>query len=130
MVQNKTNTLLRAYGAIKTAAAKAAGKLHGNKRELTMRFYKEAGMWYADVNGWPGPKAMCAMVDGADIFLDYLSNYGNEVTLDLSLDQNTDTMYLITDTLIQQTTVHITPPKWGIANTSFGSAASRNSSLV
>lgn len=86
MVQNKTNTLLSAYGAIKTAAAKAAGKLNGNKRELTMRFYKEDRTWYADVNGWPGPKAMCAMVDGADIFLDYLSNYGNEVTLDLSLD--------------------------------------------
>ena len=49
MVQNKINRLLSAYGAIKTAAAKAAGKLNGNKRELTMRFYKEAGMWYADV---------------------------------------------------------------------------------
>ena len=86
MVQNKTNALLSAYGAIKTAAAKAAGKLNGNKRELTMRFYKEAGMWYADVNGWPGPKAMLLMVDGADTFLDYLSNNGDEVTLDLSLD--------------------------------------------
>ena len=41
MVQNKTKTLLSAYGAIKTAAAKAVGKLNGNKRELTMRFYKE-----------------------------------------------------------------------------------------
>ena len=86
MVQNKTNTLLSIYGAIKTAAAKAAGKLNGNKRELTMRFYKEERTWYADVNGWPGPKAMCAMVDGADVFLDYLSNNGDEVTLDLSLD--------------------------------------------
>ena len=86
MVQNKSNALLSAYGAIKTAAAKAAGKLNGNKRELTMRFYKEEGMWYADVNGWPGPKAMCAMVDGADTFLDYLSNNGEAVILDLSLD--------------------------------------------
>lgn len=86
MVQNKINTLLSAYGAIKTAAAKAAGKPNGNKRELTMRFYKEAGMWYADVKGWPGPKAMLLMVDGADTFLDYLSNNGDEVTLDLSLD--------------------------------------------
>ena len=89
MVQNKTNTLLSAYGTIKTAAAKAAGKVNGNKRELTMRFYKEAGMWYADVNGWPGPKAMLLMVDGADTFLDYLSNNGEEVTLDLSLRSKT-----------------------------------------
>jgi len=29
---------------------------------------------------------MCAMVEGADTFLDYLSNYGDEVILDLSLD--------------------------------------------
>jgi len=55
MVQNKTNTLLSTYGAIKTAAAKAAGKLNGYKRELTMRFYIEDWTWYADVNGWPGP---------------------------------------------------------------------------
>ena len=67
MVKNKTFAFLSAYGAIKTAAAKAAGKLNGNKRELAMRFYK-AGMWYADVNGWPGPKAML-VVDGADTFL-------------------------------------------------------------
>ena len=86
MVQSKTNALLSAYGAIKTAAAKAAGKLHGNKRELTMRFYKEDLMWYADVKGWPGPKGMLLMVDGADTFLDYLSNNGDEITLDLSLD--------------------------------------------
>ena len=86
MVQNKTNTLLSAYGAIKRAAAKAAGKLNGNKRDLKMRFYKEDWTWYADVKGWPGPKAMCAMVDGADTFLDYLSNNGDEVTLDLSLN--------------------------------------------
>ena len=90
MVQSRSNTLLSAHGAIKTAAAKAAGKLHGNKRELTMCFYKEDLMWYADVNGWPGPKAMLLMVDGADTFLDYLSNNGDEITLDLSLDPRRD----------------------------------------
>jgi hypothetical protein len=86
MVQIKSNTLLSAYGAIKTAASKAAGKLYGNKNELQMRFYKEDFMWYADVKGWPGPKGMLLMVDGADTFLDYLSNNGNEISLDLSLD--------------------------------------------
>ena len=86
MVQRRSNTLLSAYGAIKTAASKAAGKLYGNKSELQMRFYKEDFMWYADVKAWPGPKGMLLMVDGADTFLDYLSNNGNEISLDLSLD--------------------------------------------
>lgn len=86
MVQIKSNTLLSVYGAIKTAASKAAGKIAGNKTELTMRFYKEGFLWYADVNGWPGPKNMLLMVDGADVFLDHLSSKGEEITLDLSLD--------------------------------------------
>ena len=86
MVQSRSNTLLSAYGAIKTAASKAAGKIYGSKSELQMRFYKVDFMWYADVKGWPGPKAMLLMVDGADTFLDYLSNNGNEITLDLSLN--------------------------------------------
>jgi hypothetical protein len=86
MVQIKSNTLLSAYGAIKTAASKAAGKLYGNKSELQMRFYKEHLLWYADVNGWPGPKNMLLMVDGADVFLDHLSSKGEEITLNLSLD--------------------------------------------
>jgi hypothetical protein len=55
-----------------------------------MRFYKEDGMWYADVKGWPGPKNMLLMVDGADTFLDYLSNNGEEVTLDISLAPKKD----------------------------------------
>jgi len=86
MVQSRSYTLLSAYGVIKTAASKAAGKIYGNKNELRMRFYKEEGLWYADVKGWPGPKGMLLMVDGADTFLDYLSNNGNEISLDLSLD--------------------------------------------
>ena len=86
MVQSRSYTLLSVYGAIKTAASKAAGKIYGNKNELRMRFYKEEGLWYADVKGWPGPKGMLLMVDGADTFLDYLSNNGNEISLDLSLD--------------------------------------------
>src|SRR6056300_1374685 len=90
MVQSRSNTLLSAYGAIKTAASKAAGKLYGNKNELQMRFYKEDFMWYADVKGWPGPKNMLLMVDGADTFLDYLSNNGEEVTLDISLAPKKD----------------------------------------
>jgi hypothetical protein len=74
------------YGTLKSAASKAAGKLVGKKRKMTMRFYKEDSLWYADVLNWPGPKAMLLMVDGADTFLDYISGYKEEVTLALSLD--------------------------------------------
>ena len=86
MSSNNSTPFYKIYGTLKSAASKAAGKIAGNKAELTMRFYKEESMWYADVNGWPGPKDMLLMVDGADTFLDYFSNNGDEVTLDLSLD--------------------------------------------
>ena len=86
MTENYINPLYQAYARLKVAAAKAAGKVKGYSPELSMRFYREDGMWYADVAGWPGPKNMLLMVDGADTFLDYLSNYSNEVQLDLSLD--------------------------------------------
>ena len=86
MSTNNSTPFYKIYGKLKSAASKAAGKIAGNKTELTMRFYKEESMWYADVNGWPGPKDMLLMVDGADTFLDYLSSNGEEVILDLSLD--------------------------------------------
>ena len=86
MSTNNNTPFHKIYGTLKSAASKAAGKIAGNKTALTMRFYKEEFMWYADVNGWPGPKDMLLMVDGADTFLDYLSGKGEEIILDLSID--------------------------------------------
>ena len=86
MSTNNSTPFHKIYGTLKSVASKAAGKIAGNKTALTMRFYKEEFMWYADVKGWPGPKDMLLMVDGADTFLDYLSGKGEEVILDLSLD--------------------------------------------
>ena len=86
MSTNNSTPFNKIHGPLKSAASKAAGKIAGNKTALTMRFYKEEFMWYADVVGWPGPKDMLLMVDGADTFLDYFSRQGEEVTLDLSLD--------------------------------------------
>ena len=55
----------------------------------TLSFYKESGIWYADLPAFLeaglGTKSNLMMVDGADTFLDYLSNETNIATLILSL---------------------------------------------
>ena len=80
----KMNPLLRAYGRVKSRAARAIGKMYERQNSSGMDFAKEDGVWYAQVKGWPGPKAMCAMVDGADTFLDHLSGNGDRVRVLLS----------------------------------------------
>ena len=55
---------------------------------MEKRFYKENEIWYIDLpefleNGL-GTKANLMMVDGADLFLDYLSNSENEVRVTFS----------------------------------------------
>ena len=42
--------------------------------------------WFAVIPSWPGPRAALAMVDGADTFLDSLSEGNPQVTLELSLN--------------------------------------------
>lgn len=86
MTTSKSNPVMSLYGKVKSTASRVAGKINGNKRQISMRFYRENGMWYADVPNWPGPKAMLLMVDGADIFLANLSYPNSEFTLDISLD--------------------------------------------
>ena len=54
----------------------------------TLSFKKENGIWFADlpafVDAGLGTKANLMMVDGADTFLDYLSNNQNHATLKIS----------------------------------------------
>jgi len=83
----KVSPIIQAYGTLKSIASKAAGKIAGNTREVTMRFYLDSCIWYADIPAWPGPKGMLAMVDGADAFLEYLTENGTEITLDISVDK-------------------------------------------
>ena len=56
----------------------------------TLSFIKEYGNWYVDLPEFLekglGLKADLMMVDGADTFLDLLSNHGNKITLTLSYD--------------------------------------------
>jgi len=53
-----------------------------------LSFYKENGLWYADLPGFLelglGTKANLLMVDGSDRFLDLLSSNGSKVTVKLS----------------------------------------------
>ncbi len=53
-----------------------------------IRFIKEVGLWYADLPEFLeqglGTKNNLLMVDGADTFLDLLSENGEDVTLDIS----------------------------------------------
>jgi hypothetical protein len=53
-----------------------------------LRFIKEVGLWYADLAEFLeqglGTKNNLLMVDGADTFLDLLSENGEEITLNIS----------------------------------------------
>lgn len=54
----------------------------------TLSFYKENGIWFADLPAFLeaglGTKANLMMVDGADTFLDYVSNNQNHATLKIN----------------------------------------------
>jgi hypothetical protein len=77
--------ILKAYGVSKSWFSRTSGKLLGRQKgRFTMRFYKDMGGWFADVPGWPGPKAALAMVWGADTFLAHLAKGNNEVTIEVS----------------------------------------------
>ena len=56
----------------------------------TLSFYKEAGIWYADLPAFLeaglGTKTNLMMVDGSDTFLDYISNNQGKATLKLSTE--------------------------------------------
>ena len=60
----------------------------------TLSFYKEAGIWYADLPAFLeaglGTKANLMMVDGADTFLDLVSNNQGKATLKLSTEEFED----------------------------------------
>ena len=55
----------------------------------TLSFYKENGIWFADLpaflNAGLGTKANLMMVDGADTFLDFVSNNQNRAALKISI---------------------------------------------
>jgi hypothetical protein len=60
------------------------------KKTQTLGFYKENGLWYADLPQYLalglGTKANLLMVDGSDTFLDLLSSNTSSVTVQLSTE--------------------------------------------
>ena len=57
---------------------------------ITLSFNKEDGIWYANIPEFLeqglGNKADLMMVDGADTFLDFLSNVGYHISLKICID--------------------------------------------
>ena len=66
-----------------------------NRVTKTLSFYKEDGIWYADLPAFLeagyGTKANLMMVDGSDSFLDFISNNQGKATIKLSTDRFEDT---------------------------------------
>ena len=50
------------------------------------RFYKDADGWFIDLPNWLGTKGQLAMVQGADLFLDKISDYTSEVWVEMSIE--------------------------------------------
>ena len=79
--------LQRAASALKVQLSRQAARLRGTQTQLTMAFENDGIQgWFAVIPSWPGPRAALAMVDGADTFLDSLSEGNPQVTLELSLN--------------------------------------------
>jgi len=50
-----------------------------------VRFYKEKyNRWYVDLPEWKGSKEDLEMVMGADVMLDFISNFKKDIKLDIS----------------------------------------------
>ena len=63
-----------------------------------IQFYKEQdSLWYADLPDFieaGGDKEMCQMVAGADLWLDFISNNGCEITLEISDEMGTNRLIM------------------------------------
>lgn len=49
------------------------------------RFYKDDDGWFIDLPNWIGTKGQLAMVEGADLFLDNISDHQSETHVEMSL---------------------------------------------
>lgn len=64
-------------------------EISNKKSHLKIRFYREEEKWYADIPEYieqGGSKEDLEMVSGADVWLSFLSEGGDEITLDISIN--------------------------------------------
>ena len=55
---------------------------------MILNFIKEEdNRWYIDLPNWEGDKADLEMVMGSDALLEFISNNGEHVSIDISLDE-------------------------------------------
>ena len=95
---NSHNLLRQAASVLKVQLARQAGRIVGKEEnQLVLGFEKDDwGGWHAVIPTWPGPKAALAMVDGADTFLDMLSEGNDYVALHISVKPMRAMMNFIT----------------------------------
>ena len=85
-----TQVINKIIGRKPTMQDRLKGKLSKEPKSttITKRFYKQSGLWYIDLpeflNAGLGTKNNLLMVEGADTFLDMLSNNGKEITIKFS----------------------------------------------
>ena len=60
------------------------------------RFYKDQDGWFIDLPNWIGSKGQLAMVQGADTFLDNISNHTHEVWVEMSTNPMEGNFYELT----------------------------------
>ena len=60
------------------------------------RFYKDQDGWFIDLPNWIGTKGQLAMVEGADTFLDNISNNSNDVWVEMSTNKLEGKSYELT----------------------------------
>lgn len=77
---------MHGYGMVEGMSMMSLVKMLGNaitakKDEYDLTFVKDNGTWYIDLPNWPWKRENLAMVCGADIMLDLLSDHGTRVSL-------------------------------------------------
>lgn len=60
------------------------------------RFYKDQDGWFIDLPNWIGTKGQLAMVEGADTFLDNISNNSDDVWVEMSTNKLEGKSYELT----------------------------------
>jgi hypothetical protein len=86
--QTVDNIEIESYPELEGTLSLCRQKLN-KKSILKIRFYKEEEKWYADIPDYinqGGSKDELEMVSGADIWLSFLSERGEEITLEISLN--------------------------------------------